>query len=80
MNTLKFVERARHIVMKVKPMEFNGQNMEVVHKLQKEIQYLKELLNLKRRGRNPDDIHTRLVSLQEENEKLKKTSVSIQDV
>ena len=35
LNTLKFVERARHIVMKVKPMEFNGQNMEVVNKLQK---------------------------------------------
>ena len=37
MNTLKFVERARHIVMKVKPMEFNGQNMEIVNKLQKEV-------------------------------------------
>jgi regulator of replication initiation timing len=29
---------------------------------------------------NPDDIHIKLVSLQEENEKLKKTSVSMQDV
>ena len=29
---------------------------------------------------NPDDIHTRLLSLQEENEKLKKTSVSMVDV
>ena len=35
MNTLKFVESARHIVMKVKPMQFNGQNMEIINKLQK---------------------------------------------
>ena len=48
-------------------MEFNGQSMEVVSKLQKEINYLKELLNLKRKGMSPDDIHTKLVSLQEEN-------------
>ena len=41
MNTLKFVERARHIVMKVKPMEFNGQNMEIVNKLQKEVKLSK---------------------------------------
>ena len=41
---------------------------------------MKELLNLKRKGMNPDDIHTRLLSLQEENEKLKKTSVSMVDV
>lgn len=53
--------------MKVKPMEFNGQNMEIVNKLQKEIMYLKELLNLKRKGLSPDDIHTKLMSLQEEN-------------
>ena len=29
---------------------------------------------------NPDDIHAKLMNLQEENEKLKKTSVSITDV
>ena len=29
---------------------------------------------------SPDDIHTKLVSLQEQNEKLKKTSVSMQEV
>ena len=31
------------------------------------IQYLKELLNLKRKGLRPDDIHTKLLHLQEEN-------------
>ena len=29
---------------------------------------------------NPDDIHAKLMSLQEQNQKLKKTSVSMQDV
>ena len=29
---------------------------------------------------NPDDIHTKLLSLQEENDKLRKTSVSMIDV
>lgn len=38
------------------------------------------MLNLKRKGMSPDDIHSRLVSLQEENEKLKKTSVSMEEV
>lgn len=32
-----------------------------------QIQYLKELLNMKRKGMSADDIHTKLVSLQEEN-------------
>lgn len=41
---------------------------------------MKELLNLKRKGMSPDDIHTKLLNLQEENEKLKKTSVSMADV
>lgn len=45
-------------------MEFNGQNMEIVNKLQKEIQYLKELLNMKRKGMSPDDIHNKLMQLQ----------------
>jgi hypothetical protein len=35
---------------------------------------------MKRKGMNADDIHGKLMSLQEENEKLKKTSVSIEDV
>lgn len=35
---------------------------------------------MKRKGMSADDIHSKLMSLQEENEKLKKTSVSIEDV
>lgn len=61
--------------MKVKPMQFNGQNMEIINKLQKEVKfmfifqisYLKQLLNLKRKGMTADDIHSKLVNLQEEN-------------
>ncbi len=66
--------------MKVKPVEFNGMNAEMVLKLQKEVLYLKELLNLKRKGLNAQDIHAKLVALQEENERLKKTHVSLAEV
>jgi hypothetical protein len=65
LSTLKYVERARHIVMKVKPVEFNGMNADMVLKLQKEVLYLKELLNLKRKGLNAQDIHAKLMALQE---------------
>ena len=66
--------------MKVKPVEFNGMNADMVLKLQKEVIYLKELLNLKRKGLNSHDIHIKLVSLQEENERLKKNNVPINEV
>lgn len=51
--------------MKVKPVSFNGMSAEVVLKLQKEVIYLKELLNLKRKGLNSQDIHVKLMALQE---------------
>ena len=35
---------------------------------------------MKRKGMSPDDIHNKLLHLQQENEQLKKTSVSIDDV
>lgn len=35
---------------------------------------------MKRKGMTAEDIQTKLLNLQEENEKLKKTSVSFQDV
>lgn len=52
-STLKFVERANHITLKVKPTEFNSQNPDTVDKLKKEVEYLKDLLNLKKQGINP---------------------------
>lgn len=66
--------------MKVKPVEFNGMNADMVLKLQKEVLYLKELLNLKRKGLNAQDMHAKLMALQEENERLKKTHVSLAEV
>lgn len=35
---------------------------------------------MKRKGMSPDDIHTKLMQLQQENEQLKKTSVAFVDV
>lgn len=53
MNTLKFVERANHITLKVKPTEIAKNNPDEVIKLEKEVHYLRELLNMKKQGINP---------------------------
>jgi hypothetical protein len=36
-STLKFVERANHITLKVKPTEFNSHNPDTVDKLKREV-------------------------------------------
>jgi hypothetical protein len=59
-NTLKFVERANHITLKVKPTELTGANPDTVSKLQKEIEYLKELLDMKKKGFNPEEMANQL--------------------
>ncbi len=50
LNTLKFAERASHITMKVKPLEYSEMNPDAVDRLKKEIAYLKGLLNRKGEG------------------------------
>ncbi len=49
-NTLKFVERARRIKSKIKPNSINARDSKLINKLRKEIIYLKDILNLRRRG------------------------------
>ncbi|KAL4438950.1 hypothetical protein ABPG74_016670 [Tetrahymena malaccensis] len=80
LSTLKFAERAQHITLKIKPNEINASDFQIVQKLQREINYLKDLLHMKKKGINPNDIHQRLLKLQEENERLKKTHISINEV
>lgn len=75
-STLKFVERANHITLKVKPTEFNGHNPDTVDKLKREVEYLKDLLNLKKQGINPEDIAQHLAKLKSENLQQKPKEVS----
>jgi hypothetical protein len=46
----------------------------------REIEYLKNMLNMKRKGLNANDIHFKFIKVQEENERLKKDTVSVQQV
>lgn len=42
--------------------------------------YLKEILNLRRKGASLNDIHSKFLKLQAENEKLKKDHISLKEV
>lgn len=50
-----------------------------IQKLQKEVQHLKEILNLKRSG-CANDIHQQLLHLKEENAKLKQMAGRVGEV
>lgn len=55
-STLKFADRAKKILMKVSANQVNAADDALVVKLQREIQHLKDILNLKRKG-GAQDIH-----------------------
>ena len=55
---------------KVSQNQVNAADDALVSKLQKEIQHLKDILNLKRKG-GAHDLHQQLLILKEENSKLK---------
>ena len=50
LNTIKFVERARHIRTKVKQNKYNARDSKLISKLRQEIKYLRDILNLRRGG------------------------------
>uniref|UniRef100_A0A7S3NBU1 Kinesin motor domain-containing protein n=1 Tax=Euplotes harpa TaxID=151035 RepID=A0A7S3NBU1_9SPIT len=74
LNTLKFADQAIKIKVKALNHSIEIKESEKIDELQKEVEYLKELLNLKRNG-NPDDLHRQLYILKKENVKLKKIAV-----
>lgn len=55
-STLKFADRAKQIMIKVQANEMSAADDAYITKLQKEVQHLKEILNLKRAG-GANDIH-----------------------
>lgn len=69
-STLKFADRAKKIMTKVSANQVSAADDALVVKLQKEIQHLKDILNLKRKG-GAHDLHQQLLVLKEENSKLK---------
>lgn len=75
-NTLKFADRAKQVMVKIKKNEISATNDQLVTKLQREIQHLKDMLNLKKRG-GFQEINQQIWTLKEENERLKKITLNI---
>lgn len=70
MSTLKFADRARNIMQKVKRHEVNAHDDALINKLHKEIIFLKEILTIRQKG-HTSDLSNKILRLQEENERLK---------
>jgi len=80
---LKFAERAKSVVIKVRANEISATDDALINKLQQEINYLKDLLKMKRKNGltgGVQDIHTKMITLQQENERLRQNFVSIDEV
>ena len=76
-STLKFADRAKNVMQRVRRQEVSVFEDQTVNKLQKEISFLKEVLAMKTKG-NELDISKQMVKLQEENQRLKSLVVQEQ--
>eukprot|EP00743_Colponemidia_sp_Colp-15_P004140 GILK01004468.1.p1 GENE.GILK01004468.1~~GILK01004468.1.p1 ORF type:complete len:1127 (+),score=216.09 GILK01004468.1:56-3436(+) len=70
-STLKFADRAKRVMVRIKANEIQVADDETVKRLQREIAHLRDLLKL--RKTKPDDIGTKYMALREENHRLKST-------
>jgi len=61
-STMKFADRASMVLQRVKRNEINAKDDALIHKLQSEINYLKELLQLKKKGKS-DELTSQLYTL-----------------
>jgi len=75
-NTLKFADRAKQVMVKIRKNEISATNDQLVSKLQREIQHLKSILSLNKKG-GLQDISQQLLALKEENERLKKMTKNL---
>ncbi|CDW74044.1 kinesin motor domain containing protein [Stylonychia lemnae] len=78
-STLKFADRAQNVQMKISKNEINAQDDALIQKLQKEIQHLKDLLQMRRKG-DQVNIHQQIYQLKEENERLRAMAMTVADV
>ena len=76
-NTLKFADRAREVMISISPnqlanSEVFGNNKKEINKLYKELSSLKQLLALREKRGNLNPLQSQLIKLQKENYQLKK--------
>jgi hypothetical protein len=69
-STLKFANNAKQVLVKASINEVNGKEDAVVKKLRREVQHLKDILNMKRH-KTDHDIQRELLSLKEQNYRLR---------
>ena len=62
-------------MVKVKANEVNASDDALVAKLQREVQHLREVLNLRRKG-DPHDMSQQILMLKQENTRLKELGIS----
>lgn len=82
-STLKFADRAKRVLVRVKKNAISATNDRLVVKLQREIQHLKDVLQLRKQGAGGlAEIQQRLWSLTMENQKLREMNqgLSAQEV
>ena len=71
-STLKFADRAKKVLVRVKKNAISATNDRLIIKLQREIQHLKDILQLRKQGSSGvAEIQQRLWSLTMENQKLR---------
>lgn len=69
-STLTFANRAKRVKIIAQPNVINASDDALVKKLQQELQYMKDLLQLKRKG-GIGDVNRQLIILKQENDKLR---------
>ena len=78
-STLKFADRAKSVMQRVKRNEINAKDDALVQKLQREVQYLKDLLALRKKGQL-GDMSTQLYILRDENERLRQMALNYDEI
>ena len=76
LSTLKFADRAKCVMQRFKRNEISAKDDALVQKLQREIQYLKELLKRNRAGKLGEQLHV----LRDENERLRQMAAEYGEI
>ena len=69
-DTLRFANMTKRLSLHAKANEISVADNKLIQRLQKEIRYLKDCMKI---PKNSEDLHHKLISLQEENDRLKET-------
>lgn len=78
-STLKFADRAKQVMVKIKANELDAKDAAVLHKLHEEVLHLRQVLNLRKKGKT-EEIQRQLVKLQKENNKLRQLASGVHEV